>query len=81
MSRSFQGPGGTLDLNNGLSDRLLRAMGYLDGPSTDGSMPIGEAVEALRVAVVAEADQWALDGLRALAGEVLVAGGERLEWW
>lgn len=84
MSRSFYGVGDySLDLNNGLSARLLNAMGYSGSLQfTDGEMRIEEAFIGIEKAshTVAPEDARYLFWLEELVLELHAAGHTKLEW-
>lgn len=83
MSVSFIGDGAyTLDLNNGLASRLLRAMGYEVTEETSGSMSIFAAEAGILQAkkILAEDDLEYLTYLSELVQELKVTGRTELTW-
>lgn len=90
MSRSFQGvkPRGskypeTLDLNNGLSTRILVAMGYNVTEETSGEMPLDKAQAGILKArnVLEDEDLEYLDMLDELVRELVKARKKKLTWY
>ncbi len=81
MSVSFHGLGYTLDVNIGLADRLLTAIGYKTNEYTHGSMPLAEAKMALETAkATLPEDEEYFKHLRKLVNELSEQGFNVLEW-
>lgn len=91
MSVSFQGPKApgkafpaTLDLNNGLASRLLRAMGYKVGEETAGEMPIKKAKKGIsdaRETIKDVEDLKYLWYLSEMVDDLIQAGDKKLIWF